>query len=348
LNAAERRDLEDMERGDKVTERDPGAHDASDDESVDGDRAPVRGLLSSAPVPEGHRAGFAAIVGRPNVGKSTLLNALLGSKVSIVTAKPQTTRHRILGLLNRPDYQLALVDTPGIHDGHRRMLNQYMNRSATASLDDADVIVFVVEAMRWTDEDERVLLRVKRAGRPAVLVINKVDRAKPKSRLLPYVEEIAKRHEFSAVVPLSALKQDNLARLPDVIGALLPEGPPMFPAEQVTDRSDRFRAAEIVREKLTMRLQEELPYGLAVEIERMEDLEDGRLAVNAVIWVERPGQKAIVIGEAGALLKEVGRAARLDLNRLFGRRVHLELWVKVKENWADSAAALRSFGYEGQ
>jgi GTP-binding protein Era len=326
--------------------------DGSDVVAV-GDDAPgldadaISAALAGPPVPDGHRSGFAALVGRPNVGKSTLLNTLLGSKVSIVTPKPQTTRHRILGLLNRPLYQIALVDTPGIHDGHRRMLNQYMNRSATASLEDADVVVFVVEALRWTDEDERVLQRVKRANRPTVLAINKVDRAKPKSRLLPFVDEIAKRHEFAAVVPMSALKGDNLARLPDVIGGLLPEGPPMFPAEQVTDRSDRFRAAEIIREKLTMRLQEELPYGLTVEMERLEDLEDGRLAINAVIWVERPGQKAIVIGEGGALLKEVGRAARLDLNRLYGRRVHLELWVKVKENWADSAAALRSFGYEG-
>jgi GTPase len=309
--------------------------------------AALAALRPRADVPADHRAGFAALVGRPNVGKSTLLNALLERKLSIVTPKPQTTRHRILGLLNRPGYQVALVDTPGIHDGHRRMLNQYMNRSATASLDDADVIVFVVEALRWTDEDDRVLARVKRAGRPTVLAINKVDRAKPKEKLLPYVEALSKRHEFAAVVPMSALKRDNLARLPDVIGGLLPEGPPMFPEDQLTDKSERFQAAEIIREKLTLRLQEEVPYGLTVEIERQEELEDGRLAINAIIWVERPGQKAIVIGEGGALLKEIGRAARLDLNGLYGRRVHLELWVKVKENWADSAVALRSFGYEG-
>jgi GTP-binding protein Era len=309
--------------------------------------AALAALRGGADVPPGHRSGFAALVGRPNVGKSTLLNALLERKVSIVTPKPQTTRHRILGLLNRPAYQIALVDTPGIHAGHRRMLNQYMNRSATASLDDADVIVFVVEALRWTDEDERVLERVRRANRPTILAVNKVDRAQPRAKLLPYVDNLSKRFDFAAVVPLSALKRDNLARLPDVIGGLLPEGPPMFPEDQVTDKSERFQAAELIREKLTMRLQEELPYGLTVEIERQEDLEDGRLAINAIIWVERPGQKAIVIGEGGALLKEVGRAARLDLNRLYGRRVHLELWVKVKENWADSAAALRSFGYEG-
>jgi GTP-binding protein Era len=322
----------------------PAAAAGLDRDAID---AALAGLRTAAEVPAGHRAGFAALVGRPNVGKSTLLNALLERKVSIVTPKPQTTRHRILGLLNRPTYQIALVDTPGIHDGHRRMLNQYMNRSASASLADADVVVFVVEALRFTDEDERVLARVKSAGRPTVLAINKVDRVKDKPRLLPYVEQLSKRHEFAAVVPLSALKHDNTARLPDAIAALLPEGPPMFPVEQVTDKSERFQAAELIREKLTLRLQEEVPYGLTVEIERQEELEDGRLAINAIIWVERPGQKAIVIGEGGALLKEVGRAARLDLNRLYGRRVHLELWVKVKENWADSAAALRSFGYEG-
>jgi GTP-binding protein Era len=323
----------------------PGAAEGGlDDAQI---AATLAALRPVAAVPAGHRAGFAALVGRPNVGKSTLLNALLERKLSIVTPKPQTTRHRILGLLNRPGYQVALVDTPGIHDGRRRMLNQYMNRSATASLDDADVIVLVIEALRWTDDDERVLERVKRAGRPTVLAVNKVDRARQKARLLPYVEELSRRHEFAAVVPLSALKGDNVARLPDVIGGLLPEGPPMFPEDQLTDKSERFQAAEIIREKLTLRLQEELPYGLTVEIEREEELEDGRLAINAIVWVERPGQKAIVIGEGGGLLKEVGRAARLDLNVLYGRRVHLELWVKVKENWADSAAALRSFGYEG-
>lgn len=295
-----------------------------------------------------HRAGFAALVGRPNVGKSTLLNALLERKLSIVTPKPQTTRHRILGILTRPEYQIAIVDTPGIHDGRRRMLNQYMNRSASASLEDADVVVFVVEALRWTDEDERVLQRIERAGRPTVLVVNKADRARPRAKLLPYLDELGRRYAFAAVVPMSALKRDNLAQLPGVVAALLPESPQLFPPEQYTDRSERFQAAEIIREKLTLRLQEELPYGLTVELEKVEELEDGRLEIHAVIWVERPGQKAIVIGEGGALLKEVGRAARLDLNRLYGRRVHLELWVKVKENWADSAAALRSFGYEGQ
>ncbi len=294
-----------------------------------------------------HRAGFVALVGRPNVGKSTLLNALLDRKLAIVSPKPQTTRHRILGLLNRPGYQIALVDTPGLHGGARRMLNQYMNRAAASSLADADLVAFVVEALRWNDEDARVLERIRSAHRPALVLVNKVDRARPRAKLLPFIESLAARHPFLEVVPVSALKADNVARLPDLFARHLPESPPLFPPEQVTDRSERFQAAEIVREKLMLRLQQELPYGLTVELERMDETPDGRLEIGAVVWVERPGQKAIVIGEGGALLKEVGTAARHDLNRLFGRRTHLELWVKVKENWADNANALKAFGYEG-
>ena len=294
-----------------------------------------------------HRAGFVAIVGRPNVGKSTLLNTLLERKLSIVSPKPQTTRHRILGLLNRPGFQIALVDTPGLHIGGRRMLNTVMNRTAATSLADADVVAFVVEALRFTAEDEKVLQRIKGAGRPTVLVVNKVDRAQPRERLLPFIADLSAMHPFIEVVPLSALKYDNVSALPLALAKHLPESPPMFPPEQITDRSEKFQVTEIIREKLTMRLQQELPYGITVEIERMDETEDGRLEIGAVIWVEREGQKAIVIGEGGSLLKEVGRSARYDLNHLFGRRTHLELWVKVKDNWADSANALRSFGYDG-
>ncbi len=294
-----------------------------------------------------HRAGFVALVGRPNVGKSTLLNQLLGAKLSIVSPKPQTTRHRIVGVLTRPEYQIALVDTPGLHDGARRRLNQYMNRAAATSLLDADLVAFVVEALRFTPEDEAVLERIRHSGRPAVLIVNKVDRAQPRSRLLPFIAGLAARHPFREVVPLSARSRAEVARLPSLLAAQLPESPALYPPEMLTDRPERFRAAEIIREKLTLRLQQELPYGLSVEIERTEDTDDGRLAIGAVIWVERAGQKPIVIGEGGAVLKEIGRSARLELNKLFGRRTHLELWVKVKQNWADSESALRSLGYEG-
>ena len=326
----------------------PAAEEPADDlPEAYAPRADAYVGFTAGEVPEGHRAGFAALVGRPNVGKSTLLNALLGTKLSIVTPKPQTTRHRILGLLNAPLYQIAFVDTPGLHGSHGRMLNQYMNRSAAASLEDADELVFVIEALTFAPEDEYVLERIKRTGLPTICVVNKVDRVAMKPRLLPFMNELARRYDFKAMVPLSAQKHDNIAELPGLIASLLPESPPMFPPEQLTDRSPQFRATEIIREKLMLRLQEELPYGLTVEIERWEPTEDGRIEVSAVIWVERPGPKAIVIGEGGELLKQVGKSARLSLNQALGRRTHLELWVKVKENWSDSANALRAFGYEG-
>jgi GTP-binding protein Era len=292
-----------------------------------------------------HRCGFAAIVGRPNVGKSTLLNALLGRKISIVSPKPQTTRHRILGILSRPEAQVIFVDTPGLHAGARRAMNRHMNRAALVSLQDADVNVFVVEALRWTEEDQRVLDELLKQARPIILVLNKADKVFPKERLLPFIEELNRRATFAEVVPLSALKRSNIEQLPATIARYLPEGPPHFPEDQLTDRSDQFQAAEIVREKLTLRLRQELPYGITVIIEQFKE-EEGRLLINAVIWVERSGQKAIVIGNAGEQLKEVGRAARIEMNELFKRPVHLELWVKVKENWSDNETALRQLGYE--
>jgi len=291
------------------------------------------------------RAGFVAIVGRPNVGKSTLLNALLGRKVSIVSPKPQTTRHRILGILNRPQLQIVFVDTPGLHGQERRAMNRYMNRTARASLNDADVNVFVVEALSWTDDDARVLDYLKHCGRPIVLVINKVDTIYPKERLLPYMDELLRKAEFVAILPLSGLKRDGLDALPDILAERLPKSQPLFPPDQVTDRSEDFQITEVIREKLTWRLHQELPYGLTVQVERRAE-EDGKLVIHAVIWVERPGQKAIVIGQGGERLKEIGRAARLELKHLFNKPVHLELWVKVKENWSDNEAALRQLGFE--
>jgi GTPase len=297
------------------------------------------------PTSAAHRCGFAAIVGRPNVGKSTLLNALLGHKISIVSPKPQTTRHRILGILTRPHEQIVFVDTPGLHSGARRAMNRHMNRAALASLQDADVNLFVVEALSWNEEDQRVLEQLVRQGRPIILIVSKVDKIHPRERLLPFMEELNRRATFAGVVPLSALKKSNVAELPAIIARHLPESPPHFPADQLTDRSDQFRAAEIVREKLTLRLRQELPYGLTVALEQFKE-EEGRLLVNAVIWVERSGQKAIVIGHAGENLKEVGRSARIEMSGLFGRPVHLELWVKVKENWSDNETALRQLGYD--
>jgi GTP-binding protein Era len=274
------------------------------------------------------RSGFVALAGRPNVGKSTLLNALVGQKVSIVTPRPQTTRHRVIGLLQLPEAQIAFVDTPGLHRGPRRALNRSMNRAAAAAVGEADLVLFVVEARQWTDEDELALARIRQTERAVVAVVNKVDRVRPRERLLPYLAELASRHEFRAIVQQ------------------LPEGDAMFPRDQLTDRSTNFRIAEIIREKLTLELVEELPYGVAVEVEQVAIDEDNRKNVSAVIWVDRRGQKPIVIGAAGARLKRVGRAARMELNRLFGERFHLILWVKVREDWADDARALRELGME--
>jgi GTP-binding protein Era len=292
----------------------------------------------------GYRCGYVALIGRPNVGKSTLLNALIGQKVSITSPKPQTTRHRIVGIMSGAGFQAVFLDTPGLHARQHRGLNRAMNRAALGSLAEADLLLVVVDATRWTHEDEAVLERVRQAGKPAILIVNKCDRVRPREKLLPMLERLSAMHRFDAVVPLSALKGDNVDRLRDVIAPLLPQGEAIYAEDQVTDRSERF-LAEIVREKLTRVLQEELPYGISVEIERWEE-EDGRVLIGAVIWVEREGQRKIVIGEGGQRLKEVGQAARLDINEMLERRVHLELWVKVRENWADNEAALRQFGYD--
>ncbi len=295
------------------------------------------------------RCGFAALVGRPNVGKSTLLNALVGQKVSIVTPRPQTTRHRIVGLLQLPNAQIAFVDTPGLHSQAKRALNKAMNRTAAAALEDADLVVFVVEALVWNEEDELVLQRIARAGRPVLVAVNKVDKVKPRERLLPYLAELDRRHGFLALVPVSALKEKNLDDLRQAIAARLPVSvplfPDLFPGGELTDRGVEFRIAEMIREKLTLELNQEVPYGIAVEVERMAE-EDGQLTVDAAIWVDREGQKPIVIGAKGERLKRVGTSARLALNGLLGRRLHLNLWVKVRENWADNARALRELGLE--
>lgn len=291
------------------------------------------------------RCGFVAIVGRPNVGKSTLLNALLKRKVSIVSPKPQTTRHRILGILTTEASQIIFVDTPGLHAGGNRAMNRHMNRAAVTSLNDADMNLFVVEALRWAEEDQRILEQLVQRGQPIIVAVNKVDKVTPRERLLPFMEELSRKANFAEVVPMSGLKQRNIDEIPALIARHLPLSPPHFPLDQVTDRSPQFQASEIIREKLTFRLHQELPYGLTVEIERFVE-EDGRLMINAIIWVERNGQKAIVIGHEGGQLKEVGRSARIEMTELFLRPVHLELWVKVKENWSDSDAALRQLGYE--
>jgi len=299
----------------------------------------------STPVSSEFRSGSAALIGRPNVGKSTLLNALVGTKLSIVTPRPQTTRHRILGVLTLPHAQIAFVDTPGLHLKAVRALNRAMNRSVSTALADADLVVLVVEALRFTHEDELALERIVRLGRPAIAAVNKVDRVRPRARLLPYLAQLAGRHAFLAIVPVSALRTQNITELRDTIAAHLPCSPPLYPEGELTDRSPGFRIAETIREKLTLELNQEVPYGIAVEVERLTE-EEGLLYVDAAIWVEREGQKPIVIGARGERLKRIGRAARLALNGMLGRRLHLNLWVKVRANWADNARALRELGVE--
>ena len=270
----------------------------------------------------------------------------MGEKLSIVTSRPQTTRHRVLGVLNRPGVQLAFVDTPGLHLGERRALNRAMNRTAAAALADADLVVFVVEALRFCEEDEAVLQRIRDSGRESIAVINKVDKVSAEGQTTA-VRGGARRRStrFLDVVPVSAEKGVNLDRLIDVIAARLPESPELFPPEQRTDRGIEFQIAETIREKLTMELVEEVPYGIAVEIEKQSE-EDGQLVIHAVIWVDRAGQKPIVIGAKGSRLKRIGQKAREELNARLGRRLHLNLWVKVREDWADDARALAQLGME--
>jgi len=290
------------------------------------------------------RCGYISIVGRPNVGKSTLLNHILQQKISITSRKPQTTRHNIVGIKTTDDAQFIYVDTPGLHKGGERAMNRYLNRAASTAMLDVDAIVFVIEALKWTEEDEAVLEKLRHGKTPVVLVVNKVDQLSDKGALLPFLEQVNQKMEFAEVIPLSALRGQNLEVLERTVQNYLPESAPFYDEDQVTDRSERFLAAEIIREKLTRRLGQELPYGISVEVEKFEE-EGGLYRIHALIWVERKGQKAIVIGKSGAMLKSIGKDARLDMERLFDRKVFLELWVKVKEGWSDDERALRSLGY---
>jgi GTP-binding protein Era len=301
--------------------------------------------MSEPAAADGFRSGYAALVGRPNVGKSTLLNALVGAKLSIVTPRPQTTRHRIIGVCHLPQAQIAFVDTPGLHHGAARALNRAMNRTAGAALAEADLCVLVVAALEWTRGDAMVLKRVADSGLPAIAAVNKIDRASPRACLLPFIAELAERFGFQEIVPVSALKLEQVDVLRTAIAQHLPVAEALFAPGTLTDRDLPFRIAELIRERLTLELNQEVPYGIAVEVERTAEVE-GQLVVDAAIWVDRAGQKPIVIGAGGARLKRVGRAARLALNELLGRRVHLELWVKVREDWADDARALQHLGLE--
>ncbi len=298
---------------------------------------------------DGFRTGYAAIVGRPNVGKSTLLNALVGERVSIVSAKPHTTRQRVLGVLNRPSRQAIFVDTPGLQRASRgrrgQALRRMMARTIHQAIADADIVLMMLEAHQQTAEDGRLAERLAERTKDTVLVLNKIDKIKPRSALLPLLKDLSEKYRVSSYIPVSATKGTNLERLVEVISERLPRGPALFPPGAVTDRGESFRIAETIREKLLGALHQEVPYGLTVEVEHLGRTDEQWL-VHAIVWVERGSHKSIVIGKQGRVLKAAGRAARRDLVKLLGGRVHLELWVKVREHWADSERELRSLGFD--
>nr|VFJ59540.1 MAG: GTP-binding protein Era [Candidatus Kentron sp. DK] len=291
------------------------------------------------------RRGYVSIIGRPNVGKSTLMNQILGQKLSITSRKPQTTRHRILGIKTNESCQSIWLDTPGLNFDSKRTMNRYMNRTAAGAMTGVDLVVFVVEAGVWTSSDESVRERVAETaeeGRvPAILVVNKVDKIGDKARLLPFLEQCGREGSYREIVPLSARRGNNVARLEALVEKYLPEGEALFPADQLTDRSERFFASEMIREKLTRILGQELPYRLTVQIEQWSD-KPALLSIDAVIWVERAGQKAIVIGKQGSMLKTIGTQAREDMETFFGKKVFLRLWTRIRAGWSDDDAMLRT------
>jgi GTP-binding protein Era len=295
---------------------------------------------------EDFRCGLVALAGRPNVGKSTLLNALIGFRLSIVSPRPQTTRHRILGIATSEAGQILYVDTPGLHRGAKRAMNRSLNRAARSAISEVEVVVQVIEAGRWTDEDEALYDAMVEQNVPRLLAINKVDLSKDKSAMLPFVSELVARHSFDDIYYVSALKKSGLKELEAGILKRLPVQAPIYGEDEVTDRSERFLAAEMVREQLMLRLDQELPYATTVEIEQFSDRPDGVAEIHAIVWVERDGQKAIVIGQGGAQLKAIGSSARRNMERVFERKVFLKLWVKVREGWVDDESMLKKFGYE--
>lgn len=299
--------------------------------------------MTDAPA-DGYRAGYVAVIGRPNVGKSTLVNALVGSKISIVSSRPQTTRHRMLGIASFPQGQLVLVDTPGMHAKQPRAMNRHMNRAARGAVSDVHASVLVIEAGRWHADDTLAYEALKQSGVPVALVVNKIDKLKDKDALLPFIREITESRQFESVHLISALKGKGTADLTAALLKLMPASGPLYDEDEITDKSQRFLAGELVREQLMQRLGDELPYSATVEIEKFE-VDGALLRIGAIIWLEREGQKAIVIGKGGERLKAISTSARIGMERLFGAKVFLETWCRVRDGWSDDEAALRQFGY---
>jgi len=295
---------------------------------------------------EKYHCGFVAIIGRPNVGKSTLLNTLLGRKISIISRKPQTTRHRIIGIKTEGHEQIMYVDTPGLHLGQKKAINRYLNKTALQSLSDVDAVLFVFEALVWTDEDDWTLEKLKTINKPIIAVINKIDKIKDKDRLLPYLARVGERFAFAEIIPLCARQQKSIELIENAVKKYLPEADELyFPEEMVTDRPQRFMIAELIREQLLEALGQEVPHSITIEIEEFDDSDAAITRIGAIIWVEQEGQKAIAIGAQGRRLKEVGRLSRLEIERLLNKKVFLRLWVKVRGAWSDDERALRSLGF---
>jgi len=290
------------------------------------------------------KMGYVALIGAPNAGKSTLLNHLLGQKISITSRKPQTTRHRILGIKTQENSQVVYVDTPGMHLGSKKALNKYLNKTADASLTGVDIIVWVKDDARWEDVDASILEKLRDIGTPVILALNKIDKLQDKASLLPFVQEVSTKYDFATIIPISALAGTKLIDFEEVVNGLLPEGMPLYPEDQITDSSERFMAAEIIREKLTRRLSDELPHSMSISLEQFK-VEENITRIYATIWVERDGQKNIVIGKKGVVLKEVGTRARHDLEELLDTKVYLNLWVKIKKSWSESAREVINLGY---
>lgn len=321
-------------------------HDQPEDQGIDLDAYFASHNQEKATSVENQHCGFIAIVGRPNVGKSTLLNHILGQKISITSRKPQTTRHRIMGVDTDGDYQAIFVDTPGLHIEEKRAINRLMNRAANSTLSDVNLVFFLVDGTHWTADDEMVLNKLKAANFPVVLCVNKVDKVPDRNLVMSHMQEMTQKMDFVDIVPISAKLGKNTDVLRKHVRDFLPKATHHFPEEYVTDRSQRFMASEIVREKLMRFTGDELPYSVTVEIERFDyNPDNDGFHINALILVERSGQKKMVIGKGGEKIKTIGREARLDMEELFGRKVYLETWVKVKSGWADDERALRSLGY---
>jgi len=290
------------------------------------------------------RCGFVSVIGRPNVGKSTLINSILNTKVSIVSHKPQTTRHRILGISSTKEHQIIFVDTPGLHQNINSIINKIMNKTAVTAILETDLILFMYEANFWTDEDQNVLKKLQNINVPVIALINKIDKIHPKEKLLEIIANSSKRYSYKEVIPICAKRRSSLGKLIKVIPPLLPVSPPIYSSKVKTDRDESFQIAELIREKLIIYLQQEVPYGLTVQIEGYEKNKKG-CSINAIIWVEKDSHKGIVIGKNGAMLKKIGTEARIEIKEKLTIPVYLEMWVKVKKHWVDNNQDLINLGY---